>query len=71
MKKSRKTVSILLLLSFIMLTVSGIIILPMPSDGTNSHTWLHLHVLFAIIFIVAGIYHIVHNWKTLKMYFKK
>jgi len=34
----------------------------------NSHTWLHIHVLFGIIFIVASIYHVVYNWKAFKNY---
>jgi uncharacterized membrane protein len=70
MKKSRKTVSILLLFSFILLPVSAIVI--HVSHGTEiSHTWLHLHVLFGIIFMIAGIFHIVYNWKTLKTYLFK
>jgi hypothetical protein len=53
-----------------MLPVSAVII--HISHGTEpSHKWLHLHFLFGIIFMIAGIYHIVYNRKVLKTYFFK
>jgi uncharacterized membrane protein len=63
----RAVVSLTLLFSFVSLPVSGIIIHILHGKET-SHTWLHLHVLFGIIFIVAGIYHIIYNWRVLKHY---
>ena len=73
MKKTKKTfnkraaISLTLLFSLIMLPVSGVII--HIGHGTETgHTWLHLHVLIGIMFIVAAIYHIIYNWKVLKNY---
>jgi uncharacterized membrane protein len=63
----RALVSIILLFSLVMLPVSGVVI--HRSHGTETgHTWLHLHVVFGIIFMVAGIYHVVYNWRVLKKY---
>ena len=64
----RAIVSLILLVTLIMMPVSGIII--HITHGTAvSHSWLHLHVLFGVIFMIAGIYHIVYNWRALKHYF--
>jgi uncharacterized membrane protein len=63
----RKVVSVILLATLIMMPVSGIYV--HVRHGTAiSHTWLHIHVLFGVIFIVAGFYHVVYNWKALKRY---
>jgi len=63
----RKVVTLILLATLIIMPVSGAIV--HIAHGTeNSHTWLHIHVLFGIIFIVASVYHIVFNWKALKHY---
>ena len=35
-----------------------------------SHTWLHIHVVFGILFVVACIFHVVLNWRTLKLWMK-
>ena len=73
MKNSTKTLnkrgitSLILLVTLIMMPVSAAIV--HITHGTAiSHTWLHLHVLFAVTFTGAGIYHVVINWRTLKYY---
>jgi len=43
-------------------------LMPGRYGSKSSHVFLHIHVLFGIIFIIACIYHIVLNWKTLKYY---
>jgi len=63
----RKIVALILLATFIMLPISGAYIHVTHGEVT-SHKWLHLHVLFGVIFIVAGIFHIVYNWRVLKQY---
>jgi uncharacterized membrane protein len=63
----RKVVALILLATFIMLPISGAYIHATHGEAT-SHKWLHLHVLFGVIFIVACIYHIVYNWRVLKHY---
>jgi uncharacterized membrane protein len=63
----RIIVSLILLFSLIMMPVSAVIV--HSTHGTAvSHTWLHLHVVFAVTFTVAGAYHVVYNWRTLKYY---
>ena len=69
MKTSNKRfiVSLILLVTLIMMPVSAVIV--HITHGTAiSHTWLHLHVVFAVIFIGAGGFHVVYNWRTLKNY---
>ena len=71
MKKlnKRAVISLTLLFSLVMMPVSAVII--HLAHGTKTgHIWLHLHVIFGVIFVVAGIYHIVCNWRALKNYFK-
>jgi uncharacterized membrane protein len=63
----RKVVSLILFATFIMLPISGVYIHATHGEAT-SHKWLHLHVIFGIIFTIAGIYHIVYNWRVLKHY---
>ena len=63
----RKVVALILLATFIMLPISGVYIHVTHGEAA-SHKWLHIHVLFGVIFIVAGNYHVVYNWKVLKNY---
>ena len=63
----RVVVSWILLITLIMMPVSAAII--HITHGTPiSHTWLHLHVLFAVSFTVAGIFHAAYNRRILKHY---
>ena len=71
MKKTsnkRLIVSLTLLVSLIMMPVTGIMIHLMHAKEEVSHNWLHLHVIFGVIFIIAGVYHVVINWQVLKYY---
>jgi len=76
MQTTRKTlnkrgvVSLILLLSLFMMPVSAIIV-HISHGEAISHTWLHLHVIFAVTFTFAGFYHVVYNWRTLKSYLFK
>ena len=63
----RKVVALILLATLIIMPVSGVLV-HVKHETENSHTWLHIHVLFGIIFIFASIYHVVYNWKALKYY---
>jgi len=66
---NRSFVSLLLLFSLIMLPVSAIIAHAAHGKAL-SHTWLHLHGLFGVIFLVSGIFHVCYNWRTLKNHLK-
>ena len=63
----RKIVALILLATLIMLPISGIYV-HITHGTATSHKWLHIHVLFGVIFMVVGIYHIVYNWRVLKHY---
>jgi len=63
----RKIVALILLATFIMLPISGVYV-HITHGTATSHKWLHIHVLFGVIFVVVGIYHIVNNWRVLKHY---
>jgi len=63
----RRVVSFILLATLMMMPVSGVYV--HVTHGTvASHQWLHTHVLFGVLFVVAGIYHVVYHWKVLKQY---
>ena len=64
---NRRIIALILLCSFILMPVSGIAV-HATHGKAMSHTWLHLHVLFAVTFIVAGVFHVVYNWRTMKYY---
>ena len=63
----RKVVSLILLATLIMMPASGVYVHIMHGTQT-SHKWLHIHVLFGVIFMVVGICHVIYNWRTLKHY---
>ena len=61
----KRIISSVLFLTLVMMPVSGIVIHKM--HGTIAgHKWLHIHVLFGVIFMIAGIFHIVYNWRIMK-----
>ena len=64
----RLIVSLTLLVASIMMPVSALINHVTGHESRFSHAWLHIHVVFGVIFVIAGIYHVVFNWKTLKYY---
>jgi cation transport ATPase len=64
----RAVVSLTLLFSFVLLSISGLILIPIPHGTEIGKGWLHLHAIFGIVFIVAGIYHTIYNWRAVKHY---
>lgn len=66
----RSIISIGLLISLIMIPITAILAHATHITETTSHLWLHVHVLFGILFTVFGIFHIVYNWRALKYYIK-
>lgn len=63
----RKIVALLLVVTLIMMPISGAIIHVLHGTRTE-HKWLHIHVLLGVLFVIAGIFHIIYNWKALKRY---
>lgn len=76
MKKAKKKankraiISIGLLISLIMMPITGIFTHATHRAEATSNLWLHIHVIFGILFTIFGILHFVYNWRTLKHYIK-
>lgn len=79
--RSRTAVSFIILFSFILLAVSGVIMYLRPEGniarwtswsiwGLNKQNWEGLHTLFSIFFILSVAFHVVYNWKAISTYFK-
>jgi len=77
----RAMTSVLITLVFAAMLISGVILLVSPpgrvanwSDwrmlGYTKHDWSDLHVWFAIVFVVAGLLHVVWNIRLLVSYFR-
>jgi len=63
----RKVVSLTLLATLIMMPISALIV-HITHGRTISHLWLHIHVVFGVLFVVAGIFHVIFSWRALKHY---
>jgi len=63
----RKVISLILLVALIMMPVSAIVAHATHWTAAH-HTWLHIHGLFGVLFVVAGIFHVIYNWRALKHY---
>ena len=63
----RKAVSLILLVTLIVMPVSALIV-HVTHGKAVSHLWLHIHVIFGILFTVVGVFHAVYSWRTLKHY---
>jgi len=63
----RKVVSLILLATLIVMPVSALIV-HITHGKAISHLWLHIHVVFGILFVVAGVFHLVYGWRILKYY---
>ena len=64
----RAVASVALFAAFILLPVSGKMIQLFERGTFWGDVGLQLHSLSAEIFMIAGIFHIVFNWKQLKKY---
>lgn len=77
----RKTASLTALLAFATLAASGIVLFVVPQGrvaywsewrlwGVTKEGWAGLHILLSLLFLVAGIVHIVLNWDPILSYLK-
>lgn len=77
----RKTTSLTCLIAFILLLITSIILYLTPQGkiafwanwkmlGLDKQQWGALHTNLGILFVVAGIIHIVLNWKPIVVYLK-
>jgi len=67
----RAVVSISLFIMFILLPLSGKMIVIMQDNHESMLIWVGIHSLSGLLFAVFGIFHIVYNWTVLKHYLKK
>ncbi len=77
----RKLTSLTALLSFTVLTVSGLVLFLTPQGrvaywsewrlwGLTKEAWGAMHILLSLLFLVMGVIHIVLNWKPIVHYLK-
>ena len=73
--------SVLMALSFIGMTFTGVILFVVPPGrianwtgwtllALTKHQWIGLHDWFGIIFVVASVFHVYLNWNLFVSYFK-
>jgi len=77
----RGLVSFLTLFGFLIMSLTGLVLYIMPAGrvaywihwemvGLTKTGWGNIHILSSVLFIVAGIFHVVLNWKPLMNYFR-
>ena len=78
----RKTVSLTLGLSFLVMTVTGLVLFITPQGkvaywshwtlmGLGKEEWAGLHITSMVLLLVTGIWHIYYNWTPLVSYLKE
>ena len=78
----RAFTSLFLLWSFIILTISGVVVFIAPPGrianwvvwrflGLTKDQWEALHSIFGYLFVIAGVYHLVLNWKAIVHYVRR
>jgi len=76
---TRAFVAFLVTWSFVVLTVTGLVLYVVPHGrvvnwtfwslaGLGKDAWADVHILFGVVFIVGGALHLYFNWKPFKNY---
>lgn len=79
--KTRRVVTLTVFLSFVFLALSGVMLFISPQGrvaywagwtllGFNKDQYSAIHTTFMVLFLTAGIWHIVLNWKPVTGYLK-
>ncbi|MEA1955899.1 MAG: DUF4405 domain-containing protein [Campylobacterota bacterium] len=77
----KKITSFIMLFSFVIMVVSGVMLFISPFGrlsmmirwevmGLDKMDYQALHLIFMLVFTIAGIFHIFYNFKAIKSYFK-
>lgn len=78
-QSTRSLIAFLVTWSFLILTVTGIVLYIIPQGrvaywthwslaGLEKEQWSGVHMIFGGLFIITGILHLVYNWKPFKKY---
>jgi hypothetical protein len=79
--KIRRIVSVNMFLSFVVMSLTGLVLWIVPQGrvahwadwrllGLDKDQWGALHTTFMVLFLVGGIWHLVLNWRALTLYLK-
>lgn len=79
-QSTRSLIAFLVTWSFLVLTVTGIVLSIVPQGrvaywvhwslaGMEKEQWGWVHMMFGGVFIVTGVLHLYYNWKPFKLYF--
>ncbi|MCB2099308.1 MAG: DUF4405 domain-containing protein, partial [Rhodobacterales bacterium] len=75
----RSLVAFIVTWAFVIMTITGLVLYVVPQGRIANWTdwtlaaltkddWAHVHMLFGGLFIVAGVLHLIYNWKPFKKY---
>jgi len=77
----RKTTSLTMLISFVLLVLTSVILYIVPQGrvaywpdwhlwGLSKTQWGNLHINLGFLFLLAGFLHLFYNWKPMMAYMK-
>jgi hypothetical protein len=77
----RKIISLIVLVSFLLLVLTGIVLFIVPHGrvaywsnwtlwGLSKDEWTNLHISLALLFFISGTFHIYYNWDPMISYLK-
>ncbi|MDR2813115.1 MAG: hypothetical protein LBB79_00440 [Prevotellaceae bacterium] len=70
--KKRELVSVVLFFDVILLAMTGLAAVLDDLIGEKAEFIVKLvHFVAGLLFIVLAVYHVIYNWKALKLYMKK
>lgn len=69
--KKRAIVSFTLFALFLLLPISGKMVVAMRENLETTYLWTGIHALSGFLFAIFGVFHIVYNWQTLKHYLRR
>lgn len=67
----RAFTSLIVLFSFLVVTVTGLILYYHPSQIMSlSHAWGGIHTVLSFVLIIGGAFHLKYNWRPMIRYIK-
>ena len=75
----RAFISLYIVISFLIMTVSGLILFLAPPGrianwtdltiiGLTKSQWQTLHTVFTFLFVIAAAFHIYYNWRLINLF---